>query len=1079
METDNPLNDTKSVEPPADMRRVTEKLRVVQNIAQFGVWEFRLEDKSFKWSDEACRIVGIACHRLNGALQTFLSFVHPDDRKRVHAAFKKAWLAKASLDIEHRILQQNEAPRHFHLQAQWLRDDDSPLLIGTVQDVTQIKTNQDKLQQSETLVQIASHMAAIGGWKVDLPEGRTYWSDGVADILGIEPGTSHTVEEALQFYAPEWRAQIRQAFDACARDGTPYDLEAQIITASGNRVWAREIGQAVRNASGDITHVQGAFQDITKSKRSEEALQQMSKRLTATLESITDGFYTVDHNWRFTYINKQAERLLLRPRSELLGKVLWEVFEEVVGSGFDQAYRRAAREHHEVLLEEFYAPLDIWLEARAYPSDEGLAVYLRDVSERRRADDAIRESEERFKIVAMATSDGIWDWDLKTGSLWWNEGMQNLFGFSPQEHGRNIKTWSSRLHPEDRERVLRSIQSVIEGDGEKWNDEYRFLRMDGTYAYVLDQGFCIRGPDGKAVRMIGSMVDITERKQAELERQEAEMRIRNQASLLDKAQDAIIITGIDTRISFWNKSAERLFGWTAQEALEKKTLELIIDDADAFSAAFNTALERGDWRGELRKRRKDGSTLMVEAHWTLVRDDNGNPQSILAIDTDITQRKAAEREIEHLAFFDPLTRLPNRRLLLDRLQHALATAKRGHHTGALLFIDLDNFKALNDTLGHDKGDLLLQQVARRLETCAPRKSDTVARLGGDEFVVMLEDLSSNPQEAAVQAELVGEKILAVFNQPFELDGYEHHTTPSAGVTLFDNRSNNVDELLKRADLAMYQAKGSGRNTVRFFDPEMQNVVSARVALETDLRHGLEQHQFFLNYQSQSDANGHVIGAEALVRWQHPGRGLVSPALFIPLAEETGLILPLGHWVLETACKQLALWAGRPKTSHLTMAVNVSARQFRRTDFVDQVLAVLDDTGANPKQLKLELTESLLVQNIESTITKMAALKAVGVSFALDDFGTGYSSLSYLKRLPLDQLKIDQSFVRDVLTDANDAAIARTIVALGQTLGLEVIAEGVETEDQRRFLAQQGCNAYQGFLFGLPLSAEHFNALTLH
>jgi predicted signal transduction protein with EAL and GGDEF domain len=359
-----------------------------------------------------------------------------------------------------------------------------------------------------------------------------------------------------------------------------------------------------------------------------------------------------------------------------------------------------------------------------------------------------------------------------------------------------------------------------------------------------------------------------------------------------------------------------------------------------------------------------------------------------------------------------------------------------------------------------------------------RESDTVARLGGDEFLVMLVDMSESSREAAAQARSVGEKILVALNAPYALSGHEHHSTPSIGITLFSNHAESVEELLKQADLAMYQAKTAGRNALRFFDPGMQANVIARVTLEEDLRAGIEAGQFLLYYQAKVDRESRPTGAEVLLRWNHPRRGLVSPAEFIALAEETGLILSLGQWVLETACRQLFAWSVHPKLAHLSLAVNVSARQFRHPDFVEQVLTACDRTGADPHKLKLELTESLLLDNMEETIVKMTALKARSVGFSLDDFGTGYSSLSYLKRLPLEQLKIDQSFVRDVLTDPNDAAIAKTIVALAQSLGLSVIAEGVETEAQREFLASHGCFAYQGYLFGRPLPLEEFERFML-
>ncbi|HZW21374.1 EAL domain-containing protein [Noviherbaspirillum sp.] len=577
----------------------------------------------------------------------------------------------------------------------------------------------------------------------------------------------------------------------------------------------------------------------------------------------------------------------------------------------------------------------------------------------------------------------------------------------------------------------------------------------------------------KQVDLVNSTFRIfAARAASELERQEADQRIRDQASLLDKAQDAIIVCDTTHRITFWNKSAERLYGWTAEEVLQRRNQELLYDDPDILRLPMEAVLRDGEWTGEMHHRRKDGSPLIVEARWTRISGDDGSVQSILAIHTDITMRKAAEEKVQQLAFYDQLTRLPNRSSLLDRLQHAIGACARHRKLGALMLIDLDNFKTLNDTLGHDKGDMLLQQVASRLLPCV-RQTDTVARLGGDEFVALLEDLSSNPAEAAMQAEHTAEKILGALNQPYRLEAYEHISTPSIGVALFRGGGDTVDEVLKRADLAMYQAKGAGRNTIRFFDPVMQAAVKHRLGLEADLRHAARSNEFVLYYQAQVDRDGIQTGAEALVRWEQPNRGVVSPAEFIPLAEETGIILRLGAWVLESACSTLAEWQAEPQTAHMTMSVNVSARQFRHPDFVEQVFDVLDRTGADPRKLKLELTESLLVDDIETIIEKMTRLKDRGVGFSLDDFGTGYSSLSYLKRFPLDQLKIDRSFVRDVLVDPNDAAIARTIVALGKSLGLTVIAEGVETEAQRNFLAEHGCEGYQGYLFSQPVPAGAF------
>ncbi|MFM2275201.1 MAG: hypothetical protein RL211_1073 [Pseudomonadota bacterium] len=468
----------------------------------------------------------------------------------------------------------------------------------------------------------------------------------------------------------------------------------------------------------------------------------------------------------------------------------------------------------------------------------------------------------------------------------------------------------------------------------------------------------------------------------------------------------------------------------------------------------------------------DGQQALFEIVMTPILDTTGQVTGLLGLGRDITARKLADNRIRDLAFFDQLTGLPNRTLLLDRLKQAMTASLRRGNYSALLFIDLDHFKMLNDTLGHDMGDRLLRQVAQRLLACV-RKSDTVARLGGDEFVVILDNLSPNETEAATQTEAIGAKILASLNQAYLLGDVTHHSTPSVGATLYKGHQTSIDGLLKQADLAMYKSKEAGRNTLRFFDPEMEIAVLQRVGLEQDLREALLKNQFLVYYQAQVDGESRVTGAEVLVRWQHPERGLVSPADFIPLAEDTGLILPLGQWVLESACSQLAQWAMDPALAHLTLSVNVSAFQFRNPDFLDQVFTTLQRTGADPFKLKLELTESLLIFDIEGVIQKMLLLKSRGIGFMLDDFGTGYSSLSYLKRMPLEHLKIDQSFVRDMLTDPNDASIVMTIIALAHNLGKGVIAEGVENEPQKDFLANAGCRLFQGYLIARPLPVSQF------
>ena len=576
-------------------------------------------------------------------------------------------------------------------------------------------------------------------------------------------------------------------------------------------------------------------------------------------------------------------------------------------------------------------------------------------------------------------------------------------------------------------------------------------------------------PNGAIGGVVGVMFDITERK-----RMEDELRLA--ATVFDNSTEGMAILRTDGTVLAINRAFTAISGYTHEDVVGHP-VPLLEEKRRAAGFFIRLKLQldsSGSWQGEAPGKRKSGETYPTWLSVAAVRDAQGAITHYVVAFSDLSSKKRNEERIQQLAFNDPLTGLPNRRLLMDRLEHALVGTLRNHTGGAVLLIDVDNFKALNDTRGHDVGDLLLKQIAQRLVGCL-HEGDTVARMSGDEFVVLAEGMPTNTVQLVSQVKTLGGRLLQALEQPYELAGQSHHHSASIGIALFGEVPTSVAQLLKQADMAMYRAKASGRNTLSFFDPQMQSAVDTRTALERAMRNALRYGEFIAYYQPQVDQSGAVLGAEALVRWRKQDGSIVAPGEFIALAEETGLIVQLGQHMLETACRQLNAWARHPATAHLSIAVNVSARQFHHADFAHHVLDILRATGAPARRLKLEITESLLIENIEAVIEKMQKLKDHGVGFSLDDFGTGYSSLAYLKRLPLDQLKIDQGFVRGVLVDANDAAIARMVVALADSLGLQVIAEGVETPEQRLFLLQHGCRAYQGYLFSRPVPIAGFEA----
>ena len=684
----------------------------------------------------------------------------------------------------------------------------------------------------------------------------------------------------------------------------------------------------------------------------------------------------------------------------------------------------------------------------------------------RQARNELERNEASLSRAQQIAKVGNWDWDIVGNGLSWSDEIYRIFGLEPQEFGATYEAFLACVHPEDRDKVVQAVNAALREDY-PYNMEHRIVLPDGGERIVLERAEVTRDASGRAIQMTGTVQDITERKHAE-----EDLRLADQ--VFENSIEGIIITDPAANILRVNRAFTTITGYGEDEVLGQNPRLLRSDHHDAafFREMWVALVEYGYWQGEVWNRRKNGEVYPQWLSMIAIRNEAGETIHYLGIFADLSEKKQAEAHLHHLAYYDVLTELPNRMQLEDRLKQALAAAMANNSLMALLHLDLDRFKAINDSLGHAFGDSLLQAVAERLAGNI-RGSDTIARFSGDEFAMLLTDVG-NQENAGV----VARKILETLAKPFNLDGHEIFVTPSIGIAFYPLDAANKEDLLKNADSATSHAKLQGGNCYRFYSREMNTVVSQRLNLETSLRHALEREEFVLYYQPQIGlGDNRIVGMEALLRWQHPERGLVSPMEFIPLLEETGLIVPVGEWVLRTACAQNRAWqdAGLPP---MRVAVNLSAHQFRQSNLTDVVCQTLLDTGLAPEHLELEVTESVMIQDLQTTITTLHQLHVIGIQISIDDFGTGYSSLGYLKRLPISKIKIDQSFVRDICADPDDAAIADAVISLGHSLKLQVIAEGVETVEQLDYLRAHGCDEVQGYYFSRPLPVEAFAALVV-
>lgn len=683
--------------------------------------------------------------------------------------------------------------------------------------------------------------------------------------------------------------------------------------------------------------------------------------------------------------------------------------------------------------------------------------------------EALTESEERFRSLVESSSDWIWEIDAEGRYVYASPKIKDLLGYEPEEILG--KTPFDLMPSDEAKRLAPGFATIVAGRRQFTALENLNMHKDGRVVVLETSGVPILNEDGTLRGYRGIDRDITKRKRAEEALNKSAQRL---ALHFQQTPLAVIEWDADFKVVAWNPAAKGVFGYAEAEALGHSAMELILPESakDHVAEIWHALLTRqGGFRSTNENLTKDGKIIYCEWYNTPLIDGNGQVIGVASLAQDVTEQKKAEQQLRYLAYFDDLTGLPNRTLFNDRLCQAMAAADRHQQLVAVMFMDLDNFKMVNDTLGHEAGNLLLQAVAARLKSSF-RDGDTVARLGGDDFAVVLADLS-NADDAAQ----VAQKILAGLKAPFSISGSELFATLSIGITLYPFDGGSIPNLLRNADSAMYHAKELGRNNFQFYSAEMTARVEKRMVLETGLRHALECGQFLLHYQPQLDiSTGKIIGMEALIRWQHPEKGMVSPAEFIPVAEETGLIMPIGEWVLRTACAQAKAWQDQGLPD-LVIAVNLSSRQFKQGDLSRLVRGILEETGLDPQHLELEITESLLIDGADTVILSiLQELKRMGVTLAVDDFGTGYSSLSYLKRFPIDKLKIDQSFVRGITSDPDDASLVKAIIAIARSLRLTVIAEGVETEGHLNYLRRHDCDHMQGYYFSRPLPAGEFAAL---
>ena len=807
-------------------------------------------------------------------------------------------------------------------------------------------------------------------------------------------------------------------------------------------------------------------------------LASTSQHMSDIFNAAPDAMLIINTKGIIEEVNRVSVELFGYNPDELIGEKVEKLMPErfrshhpqLVDDSFDKPVRRPLNDDAELTAltkDGDELPVEISLSYTLREGSMYAITTLRDIRERKETQNKLRRNEDVMRKAQTIAHFGSWEWDVPNNTLAWSDEVYRIFGLRPQQFEATYEAFLESLHPEDKENVVNAVNAAVVYD-QPYDIQHRVVQPDGNVRFVHQRGEVFRNDQGDAMHMVGTVRDISKEKKAV-----NEMRLAD--NVFSHSSEAILVTDTENNILRVNEAFTDMTGYSKEEALGKNPKDLLNSghhDKAFYRAFWRSLIETGGWDGEIMDRRKNGETFPAHHSISVVKNDLGEIIQFISIFSDVTEEKRAAEHIQNLAQYDQLTKLPNRMLFNDRLQHAITRATRAKKIVGLMFIDLDRFKSVNDTLGHHAGDLLLQEVSKRLSG-AVRLQDTVARLGGDEFTIILEDLAH-----AEDAAIVSDKLLAILQEKVVIDGNDIFIGGSIGISIFPTDGENIEDIVKRADMAMYQAKQQGRNRYRFYTDELAQFAEKRFQVENRLRQAIDGNELEVYYQPQVDiSTGTLVGAEALVRWNDPEKGLVSPADFIPIAEETGLIEPLGDWVLKAACQQAKKWQDEG-FDPFRMTVNVAGYQILQGSIVESTRTVLEETGLASEFLELEITEGFVMDHSEKGVLILEELRKLGVSLVIDDFGTGYSSLSYLKRLPIDRLKIDRSFVMDIPHDKDDEAIVSSIIAIANNLGLTVIAEGVETEDQIRFLSGQVCFEVQGFYFSKPIPGIEFSRLFL-